>query len=156
MVTSVILGGSIIPRSVEDAAGDERLGNATYSRDAAVREHLSLFFAVQEIVVLLHGDEFVPGQCQLRQLRQLRQLQSIHTPLASHHPLVLAMFCYIWNSHAAIKLAPIYLTFPLSTTSFNAFMISFFGVSLSDLCNVGRKLELTHHCSPYLRKIWRA
>ena len=108
MVTSVIPGGSIVPRSVEDAAGDEKLGNAAYSRDAAVREHLSFFFAVQEVVVLLHGDEFVPGQC------QLRQLQSIHTPLASYHPLALAMFCNIWNSHAAIKLAPTYLTFPPS------------------------------------------
>ena len=59
------------------------------------------------------------------------------------------MFCSVWNSQAAIyyfislgifdtidvgaltELAPMYLTFPLSTTSFSAFMISSLGVSLS-------------------------
>ena len=61
------------------------------------------------------------------------QPPSIYEQLASHHPLASAMFCNIWNSHVAIELAPKYLTFPLSTTSFKAFMISFLGVFRSNL-----------------------
>lgn len=56
------LGGSIAPRSGEDAAGDWRPWNAAYTRGAAVGDHLPLFFAVDEVVIVLHGDELVPGQ----------------------------------------------------------------------------------------------
>ena len=62
VVGLLALGGSIAPRSGQDAAGDWGPWNAAYTRGAAVREHLSLFLAVDEIVVILHGDEFVPGQ----------------------------------------------------------------------------------------------
>lgn len=54
-------GGSVAPRSGQDAAADGRPGDAAHAGSAAVGEHLALFFAVDEVVVVLHGDELMPG-----------------------------------------------------------------------------------------------
>ena len=130
VVRFLALGVAGGPWAGEDAAGDGGPGNAADAGGAAVREHFALFFTVDEVVVILHRDEFVPGVGWLLAAVQkvcMRDFGHLH------HPLVSAMVCSIWNSQAAIELAPIYLTFPLSTTSFRAFMISFFGVALSNL-----------------------
>lgn len=53
-------GRSIAPWSSEHATGNRRPGDAADACIGAVRDHLSFFFAVDEVVVVLHGDELVP------------------------------------------------------------------------------------------------
>ena len=50
-------------------------------------------------------------------------------PSTPPHPFCSAISCNHWNSYAVVLLVASYLSFPLSITSFNAFMIFFFGVS---------------------------
>lgn len=52
---------AVAPRAGQDAAGDGRPGDAADAGGAAVGEHLALLFAVDEVVVVLHRDEFMPG-----------------------------------------------------------------------------------------------
>ena len=130
VVGCLALGVAGGPGAGEDAAGDGGPGDAADAGGAAVREHFTLLFAVDEVVVVLHGNEFVPG---VGWLSAAVQKACMRDGGHLHHPFVSAIFWSIWNSQAAIELAPIYLTFPLSITSFRAFMISFFGVALSNL-----------------------
>ena len=61
VVRFLALGVARGPGPREDAAGDGGPGDATDAGGAAVREHFSLFLTVDEVVVILHGYELVPG-----------------------------------------------------------------------------------------------
>ena len=50
----------ITPGSRQDATCDGRPWNTADTGIGAVREHLTLFFAVDEVVIILHRDELVP------------------------------------------------------------------------------------------------
>ncbi len=54
-------GGSFAPGSCQDAASDGRPGDASDAGGAAVGDHFPFFFSVEEVVVVLHGDELVPA-----------------------------------------------------------------------------------------------
>lgn len=47
------------PGTREDSAGEGRPENAAYAGGAAVGEHFALFFAIEEVVIILHGDGLV-------------------------------------------------------------------------------------------------
>ena len=92
-----------------------------------VWDHLSLFLAVDQVVVVLHGDELVPAVL-LGNVLKCLEFPSGHgagTNVPGGSKLVDV-------SHAFCS-GTTYLTFPLSMTSFKAFMISSLGVSLSSL-----------------------
>ncbi len=60
-VGRLALGAAVRPRARQHAARDGRPRDAADARVAAVRQHLPLFLAVDEVVVVLHADEAVPA-----------------------------------------------------------------------------------------------
>ena len=53
--------GVVLARAGQAAAGQRGPGDRAYAFGGAEREHLAFFFAVEEIVVILHGNELGPA-----------------------------------------------------------------------------------------------
>ena len=93
------------------------------------RYHFAFFFAVDKVVVVLHGDEFVPAVPVGDVLERL-EFPGGHLMISVLCPEFMLVMIGKWD--VLTELAPMYLTHPFSTTSFNAFMISSLGVSRSN------------------------
>lgn len=88
------------------------------------RSTVLTFLPIDQIVVVLHADEFVPAMFVCNVLQ--------HLELPSFHLRDVNVRLQRLDGSRTL-LAPMYLTFPLSTTSFNALITSSFGVSRSSL-----------------------
>ncbi len=71
------LGGFGVPRAGEAAAGEGAPGDDADAFGFAEAHHLALFFAVEEVVVVLHGDEAGPA-VEVGDIECLGELPGVH------------------------------------------------------------------------------